>query len=388
MGMKAEVRTELTEHIIPFWKSMRDGEYGGFYGEMDGSLKINYKAEKGCILNSRILWFFSSAYLTLKDKSLLEDARQAYTFLADHFIDKIQGGLFWSVKNDGSVLDGTKHTYNQAFGIYALSAYYEASGEKKALETAWELFNIIEEKCRDENGYLEAFSRNWAPEVNYKLSENGVIAQRTMNTLLHVFEGYTGLYHAEKNDKLAQRLCFILELFQEKIFNQEKRRQDVFFDLKYNSLVDLHSYGHDIEASWLLEQGAYLLGNEKTAQSIYAVTDVLAEHVYEKAYHKDSLYNEMEKGKNDTTRIWWVQAEAVVGFINAYEKNPLKKHYMEAAEKIWGFIREKLVDKRRGGEWYWEVDDQGKPSENKNIADKWKCPYHNGRMCLEVLRRI
>ena len=189
-----EVRKELTEHIIPFWKGLRDEEYGGYYGYLSYELKLNKKAIKGCILNSRILWFFSNAYLLLGDESLLAEARHAYEFMTRFCLDREYGGIFWSLNYDGTVFDSTKHTYNQAFAIYALSSYYDASGDEEALKEAQALQKIIEEKCTDAIGYLEAFKADFSPESNEKLSENGVMAEKTMNTLLHVLEAYTELY--------------------------------------------------------------------------------------------------------------------------------------------------------------------------------------------------
>ena len=190
--MIEQVKKQLIQGIIPFWKSLSDQKNGGYYGHMDYEQNIDEKAEKGCILNSRITWFFANSYLLLEDEHLLYEARHGYEFLKTHCLDKEYGGVYWSVEYDGTPLDTTKHTYNQAFAIYALSSYYDASKNPESLQIAEKLYHIIEEKCRDEEGYLEAFSRDFKPVVNDKLSENGVIAQRTMNTLLHIFEaGYS-----------------------------------------------------------------------------------------------------------------------------------------------------------------------------------------------------
>ena len=147
--MVTTVRNHLVEDIIPFWKNLRDDKYGGYYGYLSFDHELDKKAVKGCILNSRILWFFSSAYTLLREESLLDEARHAYDFLRGKCIDKINGGIYWSMTYDAKVADGTKHTYNQAFAIYALSAYYEASGNEEALELAMELFNIVENICKD-----------------------------------------------------------------------------------------------------------------------------------------------------------------------------------------------------------------------------------------------
>ena len=385
--MIQEVKEHLTAKIIPFWQQMKDIKYGGYYGFMDFDLNINPTAVKGCILNSRILWFFSNAFMILQDPTLLEDADYAFLFLKNQCYDIENGGIFWSLNYDGSVCDSTKHTYNLAFGIYALSSYYDATKSMEVLSMAKSLFQVIESKCKDEFGYMEAFDRKFRPVSNEKLSENGVQAEKTMNTLLHVMEAYTELYRVTKDDEVRQCLVWILRTIKEKIYNRAKHRQEVFFNYRYESILDLHSYGHDIETAWLIDRTCEILGDSKLTAAMGEITSDLEREIYEKAYHKHSLWNECEKGVVDKSRIWWVQAEGVVGFLNAYQKDKSKKEYMQAVLNLWQYIKEKLVDQRVGSEWFWKLDDEGKPSSKQPIVEPWKCPYHNGRMCFEIIRR-
>ncbi|MCR4657618.1 MAG: AGE family epimerase/isomerase [Lachnospiraceae bacterium] len=384
---REEIERELKEHIIPFWKGMRDDEYGGYYGYMGFDLRLDKKAVKGCILNSRILWFFSNAYMLLKDEELLSEAKHAYEFMTEHCLDRKYGGIYWSLNYDGSVFDSTKHTYNQAFAIYALSSYYNASGDEKALTEAEALMKTVEEKCTDDIGYLEAFKEDFSPESNEKLSENGVMAEKTMNTLLHVLEAYTELYRVSRNELAKKRLMFMLDIIETKIYNSGLKRQEVFFDRNYNSLIDLHSYGHDIETAWLLDRTLEIIGDPGYSERLGRVTRALSERIYERAYTGDSLLNECEKGKDNTVRIWWVQAETVVGFVNAYEKSGDEK-YLKAAENVWNYIKEYQIDKREGSEWFYAVDENRRPDPEKPIVEEWKCPYHNGRMCMEIMKRL
>lgn len=387
--LRDEVPRHLKEKILPFWMKLKDDEHGGYWGYVDFDLNIDKKAQKGCILNSRILWFFSNAAVVLKDPSILPYARHAYEFLTSACLDKEYGGLYWSVTYDGKAEDVTKHVYNQAFAIYALSSFYEASGEEEALSLAWELFGLLEEKGKDEGGYLEAFERDFiTPAGNEKLSENGVMAGRTMNTLLHVFEAYTELYRVTGDERVKAPLIQMLDCFAGKVYHPALHRQEVFFDRRWNSLIDLHSYGHDIESSWLIDRGLEVLDDQELTGKMQPITMDLADCVYKKAYHNHSLWNECEKGKEDKTRVWWVQAEAVVGFVNAFQKAPDRDEYRKAAEDIWAYIKEYLVDKREGSEWFWDLTDQGKPESRKPLAEPWKCPYHNGRMCFEMIRRL
>ena len=381
-----EIKEHLVNDLIPFWQGLKDEENGGFYGYLSYDLKLDKKAVKGCILNSRILWFFSNAYMLLGDSSLLESATHAYQFLKDYCVDNEFGGVFWSLAYDGTPEDTTKHTYNQAFSIYALASYYDASKNPEALEIAWKLYDLVESKCKDEYGYLEAFTRNFEPEENDKLSENGVIAEKTMNTLLHVFEAYTELYRVTKEEKAAKQIRFMMDIIKDKVFNKEIGRQEVFFDKTWNSLIDLYSYGHDIETAWLVDRGLEVLDDEVYTNMLSPITKIITENIYNRAYIDHSLVNEAENDVVDTTRVWWVQAEAVVGFLNGYQKQGDKK-FLDASEDIWNYIKEYFIDKRNGSEWFWSVKEDHTPNE-KPIVEPWKCPYHNGRMCFEVLRRM
>ncbi len=408
--MKIEIKDELLKHIVPYWMGLKDMDKGGYYGYMSYDLKLDKKAVKGCILNSRIMWFFSSVYELYKDgaiteeecksagydvKDILEAAGHAYRFFEKNCFDKENGGLLWSVEFDGTPSDTTKHTYNQAFCIYALCAYYNVSGDIKALDYAHKLYQVIEEKMRDEGGYLEAFTIDFKPESNEKLSENGVIAERTMNTLLHVLEAYTEFLRVlklkgEKPEmvvELTDKLKWILSIFAEKMYNSKLKRQEVFFDHEYNTLIDLHSYGHDIETSWLVDRALEVIDDSDFSKNVYEITASLADTIINTAFDGRSLANECEKGSVDNKRVWWVQAETLVGFLNAYEKSG-QDRYLVAAKSEWEFIRDNLVDKREGSEWFHDLYQNGSPMENLPILEPWKCPYHNGRMCMEALRRL
>lgn len=385
--MVEEIRAHLVDGIIPFWKKLRDDEFGGYYGWMDYDLNVDKKAVKGCILNSRITWFFANAYMLLKDESLLEEAKHGYEFMQKYCVDKEKGGVYWSVQYDGAPEDTTKHTYNQAFSIYALSSYYDASKDKSALDTAMELFHIIENRCMDEIGYKEAFDREFVEIENDKLSENGVIADKTMNTLLHVFEAYTELYRVSHDSDVKKRLEWILDTIAEKIYNPKLHRQEVFFDREMNSILDLHSYGHDIETAWLIQRGVDVLGDKSYQDKMLPIILDLTNQVYKVAFDGHSLANECEKGVVDQNRIWWVQAETIVGFLNGYKLAPERTEYLDAAKATWNFIKEYVIDKRSGSEWFWDVTEEGKSVSGKPIVEPWKCPYHNGRMCIEVIRR-
>lgn len=402
--MKAEAfKKHLVQDIIPFWNKLKDEKYGGFYGSVAGDGTPIKDYMKGVILNNRILWFYSKAYRVLQDQELLSMADHAYKFLVEHCYDKNYGGVYWAIKFNGDVEDDLKHTYNQAFAIYALSAYYDASENKEALELAYSIYDTIESKCRDAGGYLEAYNRDFTPTINYELSENGVIAERTMNTLLHVLEAYSELYRVdrfymvedscseqERNrlGKVEASLKEILSLFKDKVYNPDKQICEVFFDHEYRSLIDLESYGHDIEASWLIDRACELLEDASVTEMMRPVIEGLAASVYRNAIDEEcrAVNNERENDKVDRQKIWWVQAESVVGFYNAYLKER-NEEYRAIAEDVWSFIQNRVIDKK-SGEWYETIPYHGEADVNAPLSHEWKCPYHNGRMCMEMLNRL
>ncbi len=384
-----DCRKELTERIIPFWNKLRDDENGGFYGFVDNSLNVDKKADKGVILTSRILWFYSSCYRTLGDEYLLDNARHEYEFLKK-CVDTENGGVYWMMTYDGKPSDTMKHTYNQAFAIYALSTYFLASGDRTALDLALRLFNTVEEKCTDDVAYLEAMSADWKIIPNDALSENGLMADKTMNTVLHLIEGYTVLLEAcdtAESARIEERLLFLLEITKQKIFNSEGNRLRVFFDRELNEIGDIHSYGHDIEASWLLDRACKVIGDRRLMAEWRFIDLRIAENIYNIAFENGSVNNERDKDKIDKKRIWWVQAESVVGFVNAYQNGGDEK-FLKAAEEVFHWIETKQTDKRTDSEWWGEVTFEGEPMQTVDMVNPWKCPYHNGRMCMEVINRF
>ena len=406
LGKKSAIH--LARKILPFWEKLKDETNGGFYGYVDKDLNVQREADKGCILHGRILWTFATAARVLEKKerllryanttpddtytpgflkteTLREYADWAYEALR-MFEDTENGGVYWSVTFDGKPADTTKHTYCQAFVIYGLAAYYRLTGKQEALDKAMALYRIIEEKCTVYNGYGEAYKADFSPESNEKLSENGVMATRTMNTLLHVLEAYTELYRARADEGVRQKGEAALERFLHTMYNPEKHRLEVFYDDEYHSLLDMQSYGHDIEAGWLLwDSVTALLPEEKRAPYKAMCLDLL-ESVYSRAFTDHGLRNECVNGVNDETRIWWVQAETMLGLAAAWHltSGEPNSKWLDALETQWDTIQRMIVDKRENGEWYWSVYEDGTLTD-RPMVEEWKCPYHNGRMCLRLM---
>jgi len=390
LELKRQVKEELTQNILPFWsEKMIDHENGGFYGQIKGDGQLVPEADKGGILNARILWSFSSAYLQEKNPLYLEMANRAKTYILNHFFDREFGGTYWMVSFNGKPVDTKKQIYSQAFFIYAFTEHFRASGDESSLQTAIELFRIIEERSFDteQNGYFEAYSRDWKLLEDLRLSAKDANEKKTNNTHLHILEAYTNLYRVWKDDQLAGQLRNLISLFTEKIVNPKTHHLELFFDEYWNPKGDIISYGHDIEASWLIEEAARVLGDHTLLADVQKICLQIAEASCEglepdgsMAYEKDNSIGHLDKDRH-----WWVQAESVVGFLNAYELTN-NQQWLDKAVNGWKFIQNNLID-THDGEWHWSVSDQGTINRTDDKAGFWKCPYHNSRMCMEVMGR-
>ncbi|MCL2265279.1 MAG: AGE family epimerase/isomerase [Treponema sp.] len=386
---KQEAIQMVRENILPFWQNMADAEHGGFYGEADFYGKINKVADKGCILNSRILWTFSAAYRLFNDDAYKAYAGQARDFLYAAFFDKEHGGLYWLVDNTGSPVQTRKQFYNIAFGIYALSEHHLATGDLSSLELAESLYDVMEKYGYDpeQGGYIEACSRDWKNADDFRLSRKDLNSPKSMNTNLHVLEAYTTLAIASKNENVKKSLESLLRVTLEKIINK-KWHFELFFDMNWNSLSKEVSWGHDIEGSWLIYEAALAVGSEDLIFRVKDTAIEIANNIYSKAldYNNGGFLSGLnEKGNVLQKKEWWPQAEAVVGFYNAYLLTGGQK-YLNASSSIWEYIKNCFLDSERG-EWHNELDDRNVPDTKMPKAGFWKCPYHNARACFEIIRR-
>jgi cellobiose epimerase len=385
---QSEVTEEL-ENILDYWQKYTvDYEFEGFYGRINDKDIVIEKAEKGSVLNARILWTFSAAYLQNPKQEYLELATRAYEYLKDFFADKTNGGLFWSVDYLGNALNTRKQIYGQAFAIYGLSEYFKITQNQEALDWAIELFNLIERYSFDETygGYLEALAEDWQPIEDLKLSEKDANEKKSMNTHLHVLEAYSNLLSVWKDAILEEKLRRILDVFLKYIINPKTGHQSLFFDDDWTVKSEMISYGHDIEAAWLLLEAAETLNDEiiikQTSQLAIKITDSIQNGLSEDG----GLAYESEGNHHDTDKHWWVQAEAMVGYLNSYQLSNNEKYLLQSI-KSWEFIKNNLITPT--GEWYWGTQGaENLPMPNQDKAGFWKCPYHNVRACLEVIKRL
>ena len=385
------MRSELENNILPFWMNkMEDNEEGGFYGQITGEDELKPEASKGAILNARILWTFSSAYRLLKKPEYLETATRAKRYLIDRFYDPQYGGIYWELDYKGNPLDTKKQIYAIGFAIYGLSEYARATGDEEALAYAQQLFDVIEQHSFDseQNGYVEALTRDWQPIGDMRLSDKDENEKKTMNTHLHILEPYTNLYRVWKDEQLERQLRNLIEVFITRILDPQTGHLNLFFEEDWTNKYRIYSYGHDIEASWLIHEAALVLGDPEVLKRIEPIIIRIARAADEGLNPDGSMIYEhfIDRQKTDRELHWWVQAENVVGHINLYQ------HFgdteaLDTAVRCWEFIKTKLID-REHGEWHWSLLPDGTVNRRDDKAGFWKCPYHNGRMCMEVIERF
>lgn len=418
--LKSQMQDVLQNNILPFWiNRMTDPVNGGFYGRIDGEGNLHADAEKGAILNARILWSFSAAYRVLGKPEYLETATRAKDYIIDHFIDHEYGGVYWSLDSKGQPMDTKKQFYAIGFAIYGLSEYARATADREALDYAIQLYECIEEHALDHkyNGYIEACTREWGEIADMRLSDLDANFPKSQNTHLHIIEPYTNLFRClqelrakqhpnyvtsigavlpvgidvplETVARIGASLRNLIDIFTDRILNPETHHLDLFFEMDWTrGAGHLESYGHDIECSWLMHEAALVLGDKKVLNKVEPIVKMVAK-ASEKGLRPDgSMIHEanLDTGHIDDDLHWWVQAENVVGWYNIYQYFG-DNDALEKALRCWDYIKTQLVD-WENGEWYWSRHPDGSLNTVDDKAGFWKCPYHNSRMCLEIIERI
>lgn len=385
---KKELRQELV-NILQYWiQHAVDMQHGGFYGKIDNDNNADADAPKGLVLNARILWSFSAAYNDTAEKEYLAVADRSFRYLIDRFTDQEYGGYYWSIDKDGNITDGKKQVYGIAFCLYGFSEYHKATKNAEAFEHSKNCYDLIERYSFDKvkGGYLEAFARDWQPIGDLRLSAKDANEKKTMNTHLHVLEAYANLYKVWPDENLRRSIELLLGNFIDHIVNKNTGHLHLFFDEDWMVKDDIVSYGHDIEASWLLLEAAETIGEEDLIEKIERLSIKLAGAAAEGLGKDGGLWYEQERGQLIKQKHSWPQAEAMVGFFNAYQLTKNEK-YLHYVLNSWQFIQQYILDKKNG-EWFWGVNADHTIMEDQDKAGFWKCPYHNTRACLEVINRV
>lgn len=391
-SLRDRAKHNLLDEILPFWlKYSPDIVNGGFFGRISFDGTGISDAPKSLVLNSRILWTFSASYRMFGISLFLETAERAFDYILTHFIkkDPVFEGGYWLLNSDGSVREavGNMQTYGQSFLLYAFSEYAAVSNNPAAYQYAELMFNFIDERCRLGNVYTEKPNQN--KKDKFMLS---------MNTHLHIIEAITNYFRQCKDKRAETTLVNLIELFLNTIYNKKTHHQNMFFSDDGIPLSDKISYGHDIEFSWLLTEAAEVLRENGTnplqAALLYDRCVVCVSEVADSVYREGidtkcgALFDEGTPNYEiiHQNKIWWIQAEAVVGFFNAWQLCG-DNRYLDAARDVMDYIDRNISD-REYGEWYSSGIDSSPKSKVGYKADEWKCPYHNSRMALEIISRI
>jgi mannobiose 2-epimerase len=390
-SFKGSLSAILRNNILNYWVQYTiDNKYGGFAGYVGPDNKADEKAGKGIVLNSRILWAFSAGSLFLNDAGYAEIADRAYAYISDRFFDNKNGGVYWELDYRGQPLSTKKQVYAQAFAIYALTEYYRLSGKSEALEKAKGIYHLLEKHSYDmkHGGYIEAFSESWGDLNDVRLSEKDRNARKTMNTHLHVLEAYTSLYRVWTEKMVGDSLKRLINVFNGH-FASNNNHLNLFFSEDWRLTDNIISFGHDIEFSWLFTEAAKVLIDQALIKRARGTALNMVDTFIDEAFDSSGgIINEknLDSGYVDYDKHWWVQAEGLVGLVNAYQISG-EKAYLDRALKLWSFIDSFVIDHKHG-EWFSRVSSQGLPYGEDEKAGFWKCPYHNTRTCIEVISRL
>lgn len=385
-----EIKEEL-DNILRYWMTFTTDEAnGGFVGRIDHENHVYADSPKGSVLNARILWTFSAAYNATGNQEYLKIANKAYNYITEFFIDKEYDGVFWSVDYKGFPLDTKKQIYAIAFVLYAFCEYYRSTENEAVKNTAIRLYHVIQQYSYDKakGGYFEAFTRNWSPMEDIRLSAKDANEKKTMNTHLHILEAYTNLFRIWPSPELALHQRDLVNDFLLYIINPETGHLNLFFDENWNVKGDIISYGHDIEASWLLLEAAEVLKDDDLIGRCKSVAVTMADAVVEGLDKDGGLWYEYEPSELHLVKQkhWWPQAEAMVGWVNAWQVSKDEK-YLQYAFHNWQFVKQFILDKKNG-EWFWGVKEDKSIMKEEDKVGIWKCPYHNSRACLEIIKRL
>jgi cellobiose epimerase len=388
---REQIALELTGNILPFWMTYAvDKVHGGFYGALTNSLEIHNEVPRSAILCARILWTYAKAYRMFEKEEYSAMARQAYETLAGVFFDPDHGGLYWSVDITGKPVLDRKHHYAQAFAIYGLSEYYRATKQPESLTMAQTIFQLLEKHAYDpvNGGYTEGSGRKWEALADMRLSERDLNCRKSMNTMLHILEAYTNLIRVWEDASLRAQHRALLEMFQQHIVDPSTGHFKLFFNDPWKSLLENVSYGHDIEGSWLLFEAARVQDDPALLERVRKTSVQIATAVYQDGLEQDGSlpYEAGPQGLVDGGKSWWVQAEAMVGFYNAYQLSG-QERFAKAARQSWDYILNKIVD-REHGDWFKRLQRDGTPEPSTFKVGPWECPYHHSRACFEMLDRL
>lgn len=389
----------LLKNIVSFWYPQTlDMENGGFQMNHDQQGRFKGPGKKMIVTQARAVWFFSNLINNgYTDNQYIKAAKHGYEFLREAMWDKEHGGFYWEVDTTGHTpTRPMKHLYGQGFGLYALSEYAMALNSKTALEFADKLFYLLERKAHDKTngGYVESFNRDWSLPPGDENSYMSVPHKyKLMNTHLHLLEPMTVYYQASRNSLARERLIELIQIQSNTVVRKFMGACTDKYTADWRPVhipeFDVVSYGHDIENIWLLMLACKTAGiSNSIFMDLYrTLFDYSYQYGYDRGnggfFYTGTFFQEA----SNKTKVWWVQAEALVTSIELYQATG-EKLYLDCFLQTLEWVNQNMVD-WENGDWFANVPDPHTPPEGK--AHEWKCPYHNGRAmirCSKIIQEI
>lgn len=387
--LRQALQAELNA-ILDFWlQHSMDEKFGGFYGKLFNDNRPDPFAVKGAVLNAGILRAFSAAYQATQHAPYLQAAHRAFSYIAEYFLDKEYGGVVWSVDYTGNPVETKKQVYAIARVIDAFSEYYKVSQHQVAKDRATGLYSLLQLYGYDCvcGGYLQAFSRDWKEISDLRMFTRDANEKKSANTHLQILDAYVNLYSIWPDEGLKTHIRDLLVVFHDKIVDKKTGHLQLFFEEDWLVKSNTVSYGYDMQASWLLPAAAKAIGDEAMQEKSAVLAIQLVEAAKAGQDTDGGFWNEFAPDNQHLVmeKLWWPQAEAITGLINAWQlsANPA---YLESANQVWQFVCDHLRD-RKNGEWFWGVRKDRTVMDEEKVG-MWKTPNHNSRVCMEALKRL
>ena len=388
----ADMREDLTERILPYWYDTTLDKTNGGYVLADDVQGPRAATEKQLVTQSRLIWTFSRVHLkgySAEKRNYLKAAEHGYRFLLDHFLDKKNGGYFWTTDLSGKVLNDRKIIYGESFVIYALVEYYRASNDKEALRRAIDLYHDVQQHAHDpkNGGWFEHFTRDWTPIL--KPDPEAIVevaGYKSANTHLHLMEALTELYEVTLDDETKHSLEESLRLNTTYFYPKDAGKSCFHRQPDWKEVTDPKSaglsYGHNVEFAWLMIRAQKVLGAPPAWDHFYAHLNHAMNYGYD--HEHGGLYSRGsdDKPATDTDKVWWVQAEMLAALSDALQQKR-NAEYEVALKKLLDFVTNFMTDPS-DGVWLDTVTAEGK-FKNTGKAHNWKANYHDVRAMLKFI---
>ena len=375
-ALAAEVRSELEALLSAWYPRTTDDEYGGFLSRFDHAWNAETRQEKMIVTQARHVWTTArAAEFFPGDDRFLPLASHGFSYLRDVLWDDEYGGFFWLVSREGQPLPGQgdrflKQAYGNAFGIYALAAYHEVSGDPEALALAQQAFGWLDNHAHDpvHGGYFQFLERDGTP-----LHEGFAgTPPKDQNSSIHLLEAFTELYRVWPDPVLRSRLAELLTLIRDvqtvppgylTLFSHADWTPVSFRDSseavrQANHQLDHVSFGHDVETAYLMLEAAEALGLQTDTTLLAGKR--MVDHALRTGWddHDGGFFDAGYYLPGDTgitivrhTKNWWAQAEGLNSLLlmaDLFPDDPLR--YEARFVELWNYIDANLIDHEHDGD--------------------------------------